>query len=122
MLRRSRARFFGVLALAAIALQLALSFGHSHAGAGHLAGFEAASVNCIDNTGASCPAPADHDRQDATCLICLAASQAAATVLARPLDVARPEATAPAFKRLPSVPTHDGTDVANFFARGPPRA
>lgn len=126
MLRRSRARFFGIIALAAIALQMVLSFGHSHSGAGHPAGFEAASINCIDGTGSSCPAPlrlpADHDQSDSTCLICLVASQTAATVPVQPLEVAHPETTASDFKHLPSVPTRDGTEVANFYARGPPAA
>ena len=124
MLRRSRARFFGILALAAIALQMAVAFGHSHTGAGHLARFEAASINCMDGTGVSCPAPlhhpADHDQSDSTCLICLAAHQAAAALPPATPEIVFSDRTAPARKPFVSAPERGRTGVANFFARGPP--
>ena len=126
MLRRSRTRFFGSLALVAIALQMVVSFGHAHAGVAQSAGIEAAAFVCLDaNAGAieaPCRAPADHDGHEATCLICLAASQAAAIVLPETPEIAWPGLTVAAFKTLPSAPVITGTGVANFYARGPPRA
>ncbi len=122
MLRRSRARFFGVLALAAIAMQMVLSFAHTHVGASQVAGLDAASVRCLDSTGTSCPAPADHDGPEATCAICLAANQAAATALFAPPGIAPPEFTALARYPVRYAPAHTGTGVAYFYARGPPAA
>ncbi len=126
MLRRSRARFFGVLALAAIAMQMALSFTHTHVGAGQVAGLDATSVRCLDNTGVPCAAPAHHpadrDQDEAVCLICLTASQTAATVLWAAHEVACPLLTPSVFKRLRSAPAHGATKTANFYARGPPAA
>lgn len=126
MLPRSRARFVGIIALAAIALQMVLAFGHSHTGAGHLAGFEAASINCIDGTGSSCPAPlrlpADHDQSDSTCLICLAAHQAAAALPPATPEIVFSDRTAPARKPFVTAPERVRTGVANFDARGPPSA
>ncbi len=58
MLRGSRQRILGVIALLAIAMQMVLLFAHTHVGASHLSGFDAASINCLDSTGTSCSAPA----------------------------------------------------------------
>ncbi len=123
MLRGSLKRVLGVLALLAIAMQMVLSFAHTHTGAGQAAGFDAA---CFDNAGAPCLAPvhhpADHDQSEAACLICLAAHQTAATVLLAVSEAGLPELTASASSRLPSAPAHADTSVANFYARGPPAA
>lgn len=124
MLRRSRARFFGIIALAAIALQMVVALGHSHAGTGQLAGFVSASVHGLDNTGTTCPAPlhhpADNEQSDSTCLICLAAHQAAAALPPATPEIVFSDRTAPARKPFVSAPERGRTGVANFFARGPP--
>ena len=126
MLRRSRARFFGFLAFAAIALQMVVALGHSHAGAGQFAGLNAAVVDCLENAGAPGPAPshhpADHDQSESACLICLAAHQAAAAVPPATPEIAFPDMTAPVLEAFVSAPVRGGAGVANFYARGPPRA
>ncbi len=126
MLRRSRARLFGILALAAIALQMVLSLGHTHAGAVHLTGLDAAVADCFDNTRAFCPAPAlppaDHDQSEAQCLICLAAHQAAAAVPPTSPEIAQPYRMTTALKPFVSAPPRVRTGAANFYARGPPAA
>lgn len=126
MLRRSRARIFGLLALAAIAMQLALSFAHTHVGTGHLAGLEAASVHCLAENGVPCAAPAhhpaDHDQDETVCLICLAANQAAAAVLPAVFEAGCPTLTPSVLKALSSAPVYAATRTANFYARGPPAA
>ncbi len=122
MLRRSRARLFGILALAAIALQMVLSLGHTHAGTGQFSGFEAASVNCIDDTGTSCPAPSHHGNGNAGCSICLAAHQTAAAVPPSSPEIAPPDRMATALKPFVSAPVRAATKTASFYARGPPAA
>jgi hypothetical protein len=116
---RARRRLTGWLALFALALQLGLSFGHSHAEDAAPAVAGAASVQ-TGGAPAAPEAPADTDHAD--CTICtvlhlagaLLAPAPPALVLPAIFDLARLDATAP--QALPT------TAAASFHARAPPQA
>jgi hypothetical protein len=116
---RTRRRLTGWLALFALALQLGLAFGHSHAEDLTPAVTGAAPVQTAGSPAAP-DAPADTDHAD--CAICAVLHLASALLgpappaLALPVTftLARPDAAAP--QALPA------TAAASFHARAPPQA
>jgi hypothetical protein len=113
---RNRRRFGGWLALFALALQLALSFGHIHPedfAAANPAGVAAAHSGSVPSAPVG-----DHD----DCPICAAIHLAGTLLL--PAPPAIPLAVIPAFTRIDApAPSEPAPAPAQFFqARGPPEA
>ena len=108
-----------IVALLALALQLALSCGHSHVGAERSAEVTATTAICATSLSAQCHTPAHHDG-DRDCPICQATALAASAVVPTALALVSPSAVATTLRptglaifRLVPLPR-------SFDARGPP--
>jgi hypothetical protein len=114
---RINRRLTGWLALLALALQLAASFGHIHAedfaGLGRAA---VAQTALADNGPAGAPDP-DH----LTCDICAAVHLAGSLLMPAPPVLVVP-ASAPVVLTLPAPVDRLALAAAAFHARGPPQA
>ena len=115
---------FRGLALFALALQLVLSFGHSHAdGAGSPARFASTSVALACRT-ITRPAPEqncpERNPVDAACAVCWTIAHAGSVVLAEPpaVPAPAPAAAGPIIDRTTAAV--DEIATASFEARGPP--
>ena len=108
-----------IVALLALALQLALSFGHAHQDVSRSAIVLATTAICAANVSDTCPAPARQEG-DRDCPICLATALVASSVVPTPPALASPAALL--ITLLPArlmifalVPL-----PSSFDARGPP--
>jgi hypothetical protein len=119
---RAQRRLSGWLALFALALQLALSFGHIHA-----EDFAASVAGIIEtaHSGEGAAAPDDGDRHrlgHADCAICAVIHLAATLLLPPPPQVLLPAAET--FASFAAIELHDPprTSRQPFQARAPPQA
>jgi hypothetical protein len=108
-----------VLALFALALQLALGFGHHHS----LAAGPFAPVAAAQHQGAADnPAAPDHDDDERNCAICAVVHLLGAAVAAAPPALPLPAAFRPV-RIAAAVPTATPSPAAGAFrARAPPEA
>jgi Protein of unknown function (DUF2946) len=107
----------GLIAIVALVVQLALSFGHVHADAD----FEllATGAHCEASAGQPCQSPGHHEDED-DCAICDVMSLAASTVLPTPAYLAKPVLRTAKSERLQFVQIAVISISKSFEARAPP--
>ena len=123
---RSRSKLGAYLALFALALQLALTFGHVHLDRAVPISADRSTVAGADASNAAQVTPPDptdrHDRADDRCPICTLIHLAGALVLAEPPSLPLPDISV----RVPSEPPlafdFPSPQRALFAARAPPTA
>ena len=123
---RSRSKWGSYLALFALAVQLALTFGHVHLDRAAPISADRSTVATADASNAEQVKPTDpadrHDRADDRCPICTLIHLAGALVLAEPPSLPLPDMSV----RVPSEPPlafdFPSPHRAPFAARAPPTA
>jgi hypothetical protein len=123
---RSRSKWGSYLALFALAVQLALTFGHVHLDRAAPISVGRSTVATADASKAALVTPTDpadrHDRADDHCPICTLIHLAGALVLAEPPSLPLPDMSV----RVPSEPPlafdFPSPQRALFAARAPPTA
>jgi len=123
---RSRSKLGAYLALFALALQLALTFGHVHLDRAAPISADRFAVATADASNAAQVKPTDptdrHDRADDHCAICTLIHLAGTVVLAAPPSLPLPDISV----RVPSEPPlafdFPSPHRALFAARAPPTA
>jgi hypothetical protein len=123
---RSRSKWGAYLALFALALQLALTFGHVHLDRAAPISADRSTVAATDAWNTAQVKPTDptdrHDRADDRCAICSLIHLAGAVVLAEPPSLPLPDISV----RGPSEPLlafdFPSPQRAQFAARAPPTA
>jgi hypothetical protein len=116
---RARRRLTGWLALVALALQLALAFGHSHA-EDLTPAVTAATADQTGGAPAAPKAPADSDHAD--CAICTVLHLAGALLAPAPPALALPATFTLARPHAAGPQAPPATAAASFHARAPPQA
>jgi Protein of unknown function (DUF2946) len=119
---RSNIRGVAWLALFALAMQLVLSFGHTHRGDFGLTSAVAAGAD-QNHVGSPSPAPADRDRgstSDDGCAICASIALAGTLILTPPPGLAPPMRVKRVRFALVQADIPRGPARISFQARGPP--
>lgn len=112
-------RLSGWLALVALALQLAISFGHIHpedfVHAGH-------GLTVVTQAGGATGTPGDVDGDHLGCAICATVHLAGTLLLPAPSAIALPAEVTLVHLTAGEHPATERTAALAFNARGPPRA
>lgn len=120
MRRFRKRRSLGSLALFALVLQFALSFGHYHNHPGeHHDTTASKSFFCEQWSSAKCGAPDDDDDEN-HCSICMTMALARSLVLSEPLAIRIPQIPTNGFKPQRHTDSLPYAVIAQFRARDPP--
>jgi hypothetical protein len=123
---RSRSKWGSYLALFALALQLALTFGHVHVDRAVTISADGSTVATADASNTAQVTPTDptdrHDRADDRCPICTLIHLAGALVLAEPPSLPLPDISARPPSEPPLAFDFPSPQRPLFAARAPPTA
>ncbi len=114
---RTNRRFYGALALFALALQITLSFGHCH-----LRDFAAIPGVAVAQAQDGSDRPAGHNDADGYCLVCATVSLAGTLVLPDQVALQLPVISADIQHWQLHAASWSRIDYAPFHARAPPLA
>src|SRR3954447_10960295 len=123
---RSRSKWGSYLALFALAVQLALTFGHVHLDRAAPISADRSTVTTADASNAAQVKPTHptdrHDRADDHCAICTLIHLAGALVLAEPPSLPLPDMSVRAPSEPPLAFDFSSPQRTPFAARAPPTA